>query len=139
MSLQAVFACAVAFGGVAALMGSRTALALLAGTAVQTALELFGAPFYPWLWMLVDLWVIGAIVGLRMSVSDAFVVALFVPAWAFYFIDGDMAYAGSVTVCSGQFLLAFPWRKVGKHLKALHLKENLFDHFDLRARHEAVT
>jgi hypothetical protein len=139
MMLDAVFAFAVALGGVAALLGSRTALALLCGTFVDKALTVLGVPFDPNLWMAVDLMVmaaigINAILRLALDRTDKVVLALFLPAWWFYYIDGWNGYAGSVAVCSSQFLLVFPWGKAWRRAKETPLPPDPFEDFDLRVR-----
>lgn len=137
--LDAVLALAVLCAGCAALRGSRTALALLAGTALEMGLSVVGVPFNPPGWMAIDAIVALSILIPPRTTTDKLVVALFGPAWVFYYIPGDAGYAGSVIVTSAQLLLSVPWMKLGRRLRSIHLPENPFDHFDLRARHEGVT
>ncbi len=128
----ALFALAVAVGILSALAGSRTALALLVGTGLQLLLAVVDVPFFAPLWMLIDLAVAAAIVRMGMTRSGALVIALFIPAWVFYFIDGDLGYDGSVTVCSAQMLLTVPLARIWRRAKATRLPPDPFDLFDLR-------
>jgi hypothetical protein len=138
MIWQAVFAFAVLCAGVGALCGSRTATALLVSTAFTTGLSVAGAPFLPLAWIAADLLAIAAILRWGNARTDRFVLALYPASWLFDFIDGDTAYACSVVVCSAQLILTLPFARILQRTRSLHLHGNLFDHFDLRARHEGA-
>lgn len=135
--LDAVFALAITCAGLAALMGNRTAMALLASTAFTFALTLAGAPFSAPAWIAVDLLVIAVILlpWPHIPTADCFVLALFVPSWALYFVDSEAGYAASVLVCSAQMMLTLPARRLLKRAREAAQRLDPFDGFDLRVRH----
>ena len=135
--LDAVFALAIVCAGVAALMGNRTAMALLASTAFTFALTLAGAPFSAPAWIAVDLFVIAVILlpWPHIPTADCFVLALFVPSWALYFVDSEAGYAASVLVCSAQMMLTLPARRLLRRARALMAKTDDRHRGDLRVRH----
>lgn len=106
--IEAVFLTAIGAGGIAALAGKRSAVALLTGTAFTAGLAASGVPFLLPVWMLVDLVVIAVIIHPKMDWRDCAIMALFYPLWATYFVDGQAAWTISALVSSVQLLLTFP-------------------------------
>lgn len=134
--LEALFAFAVVCAGLAALMGNRTAMALLASTGFTFMLTMLGTPFSAPAWIAVDLLVIAVILvpWPRIPTADCFVLALFVPSWALYFVDSEAGYAASVCVCSAQMLLTLPARRLLRRARDAARDLPHYDHFDLRVR-----
>lgn len=106
--MDAVFLAALFCGCVAALKGNRTAWFLLASAAFTSALVVLGMEFDPFFWMLIDLAVVMAIASTPMTRCDAFIIGLFVPAWAVYPLGGWTMYYVTSAVTAAQFLLVFP-------------------------------
>ena len=85
--------------------------------------------------MAIDLAVILFILTPPVSVTDTLIVALFVPAWGFYFVDGDAGYAGSVIVTSAQMLLTVPLLRLWNASGRCQCMRDLWHDFDLRVGH----
>lgn len=108
MLIDALFIVAVACGCIGALRGNGAAVALLCATALTSALTAGGVPFHPALWALVDIGVVMAIMRPNMSNGDIAIVALYVPIWALYPVEGWTAYYIISALAALQFLLTFP-------------------------------
>jgi L-lactate permease len=121
---DALFLIALLSAGLAACCGSRTAAALLLGIGIQTAFSAFGAPFIMPVWVIVDLVVVVLIASPRMTVCDHAVIALFLPAWCFYLIDGWGGYNGSLFVASAQMFLTLPCVPVRRGVRWLRSSYN---------------
>lgn len=106
--IEAVFLFAIAAGGIAALTGSRAAIALLASTAFTAGMVAVGVPFILPLWMFVDVCVIAVVVHPHMRVREVVLVALFFPLWASYFVESEQGWRASALISATQFLLTFP-------------------------------
>lgn len=127
--LDAVFLAALFCGCIAALKGYRTSWFLLASTAFTSALSLLGMKFDPFFWMLIDVAVVMAIAGPKMTRCDAVIIALFIPVWSSYFLDNWTAYYVASFVVSLQFLLVFPipqlWGGCARRLGTTSPSDNL--------------
>jgi len=106
--LDAVFLVALVCGCVAALKGNRTAWALLASTAFTATITVAGVPFNPFVWALIDLAVVVAILHPRMTVCDVGVAVLFIPVWCLYMERPTWISPAVTLIVSLQFLLTFP-------------------------------
>lgn len=100
--LAALVAC------VPAIMGNRTACALLASLAYAAILERLAIPFGP-VWMLADLAVLAIILRPNMTLQDELIAALFVPAWVGYALDAETNYTIGMFVVTMQLLICVPW------------------------------
>lgn len=127
-------------GCVAAVMGNRTALPLLASAALCAFLSWMQVPFNPWFWTAIDLMAIVAIVALRwveMNRSDTAIVALFLPAWALYQVDNVMLQGwGTFTIVVAQFMLTVPFARIWSALRkrvSEGFRHNGFDRRDIAA------
>jgi hypothetical protein len=116
--ISALYLLAIVCALLGAWKGDRTAWALLAGTALTSALTASGVPFMPRLWFGIDLAVIAGIVLLSKGrrARDVAVIVLFFPAWPLYVSDAP--YSGDATglLVSLQLLLTVPfaalWRRM---------------------------
>lgn len=115
--LQALFAFAVLCGGIAALKGSRSAIALLASTGFTMFLTWRGMPFSAPIWMAADVAAIVAIWRGNGGQADDLIVALYAPNWILYFLDSERASAASMLICSAQFLLSVPWVRAARFVR----------------------
>lgn len=102
---------AAGVGFLSLLLGSRTAIPLLASFGLSYFLCWLQVPFDPFLWMTIDMAVILCIVHSRMTHADVAVLALFIPAWFAYWLPPETRNAIVWTVMVGQFLLVFPPHK----------------------------
>lgn len=106
---------------VSALMGSRTALALLCSLAASFLMTDSVGLF------LLDLLVLCAILRPNMTLADELIAALFVVAWAGYLADDQLRYDASYACVVLQMLLTLP---VGRLQRGLEL----FSHGPLRGK-----
>jgi hypothetical protein len=110
--IDALLVFAVLCGCLGAHRGSRAAMALLASTALTSALLWQEVPFNPWLWLAIDAAVIVAAVWRPLTVAKVLIVVLFIPSWVFY-VDRDNPAGPNVSTLavSAQLLLTFPFRE----------------------------
>lgn len=106
-----------------------TALALLASTALTSALFWFEVQFSLWLWLAIDFAVIavvmaGAIWRRRLPVTDILVLALFAPSWYFYVTPDPLGPDVSTLAVAAQLLLTFPARRFGQSRLVARWKAN---------------
>ena len=112
--LDAAFLFGVFCAFVGACYGRRASFALLLSAALGLAFNEFGVPFVLPLWMLIDLGVVLVIATGRPCLADTAILALFVPLWLLYFVDGQTGYAGSVLIASVQMALTFPFSQTAE-------------------------
>lgn len=112
--IEALLVFAVLCGCAGAWKGSRAAIALLASTALTSGFVWAGVPFNIVAWLLIDLVVIAAIVSRKPTVADMLILALFIPAWAFYVKPDAFANYATTLIVSAQLLLTFPAQSVGQ-------------------------
>lgn len=104
---------AAGIGFLSLLLGSRTAIPLLASFGLVAALCYSGVRFEPAVWLLIDFAVILCIVSNpKMNQADLIILCLFFPAWVAYWLPADMRAALLWGVIVGQFVLTFPLVKV---------------------------
>lgn len=94
-----------------AMMGSRTAAALLCSLLYAKGLDALAVPFWLPLWLLADLAVLAVILGPNMTLQDELVAALFIPAWWAYFTDPVTLYEITLFIVVMQLLIVLPWPK----------------------------
>jgi hypothetical protein len=133
--IEALFWIAVACGVAGALTGNRTAWALLASVAMCLALDSARIEFNFVVWMLIDLAVIFVIVRPGMTYSDVVILALFIPAWAFYVMPDPARFWGSFAVVVAQLLLCAPVASVSARARRWWADARDTDHTDLRMAH----
>lgn len=96
--------------GLAALMGNRTALALLcslgASFLMTDSIGLF----------LLDVAVLCVILRPNMTLADELIAALFVVAWAAYFADDQFRYDVGYAVVVLQMMLTIPARALAEEI-----------------------
>lgn len=97
---------------------NATALALLASTAVTSALFWLEVPFDLTVWLAIDVAVIvvvGVVALWRRSMpwTDWAVFALFAPSWYFYVYPDPLGPVVSTLAVSAQLLLTVPFRGTG--------------------------
>lgn len=80
-------------------------LALLASVATTSAFVWFEVPFIWWLWGLIDLAVIGAILSGEMTTAKWAILPLFIPAWVSYAEPDAFAHDVTTVTVSIQLLL----------------------------------
>jgi hypothetical protein len=134
LTIDALYVAAVLCGIASAWCGNRTAYALLASAAVTSALIGLEAPFSLRLWLLIDVAVIVAIFRLKhweIAPSDWLVIALFAPAWTFYFLP-DVIADGTTLVASLQFLMVAPFARAWAAVRHRSRHAAKWDEFDLR-------
>jgi hypothetical protein len=112
--LDAAFLIGVLCAVAGACAGRRASFALLSSAALGLAFNEFGVPFILPLWMLVDLGVVLVIATGRPCLVDTAILALFVPLWLLYFVDGQTGYIGSVLIASAQMALTFPFSQAAE-------------------------
>lgn len=110
--LEGALYAAIGCAACSALFGCRTAWVLLASVAFCLALDQAGVPFMPVYWMLFDLVVVLLLLRPTMTHADCVIVALFIPAWLFYFMPDEQRYVGSMLVTVIQLMLTAPVEKV---------------------------
>lgn len=122
-----IIAALVAF--VSALMGSRTALALLCSLGVAMGIQRGIYPTQPdlvnALLFLLDLAVLCVILRPNMTLADELIAALFVVAWAGYLADDQLRYDASYAVVILQMILTLPVERLQRGL-------GMFSHGPLR-------
>lgn len=122
---------AVAIGCVAALMGDRTAFALLASAFVSWWVQ---SPHWQ-IWASLDFAVLSVIIRPNMGVADKLIAALFPVAWVSYCLPEWDRYNGSAAVVALQLYLTFPVTKIqrimGKvshgSLRTVNARSSTFD------------
>jgi hypothetical protein len=135
--ISAIYLLAIVCALLGAWKGDRTAWALLAGTALTSALTASGVPFMPRLWFGIDLAVIAGIALLSKGrpVRDVAVIVLFVPAWPLYVSDAPYSGEATALLVSLQLLLTVPfaalWRRI-KRTRGQSLDQ--WTEFDLMVR-----
>lgn len=110
--LETALYIALAVAACSALAGSRTAWILLASVAFCLALDQWGVPFNPVLWMLFDSVVVLLIVRPKMTHADCTVLALFIPAWLLYQMPDEQRYVGSMLVTIAQLVCSVEPAKI---------------------------
>jgi hypothetical protein len=112
--------------------GDRTAWALLAGTALTSALTASGVPFVPRLWF--------GIAGIAMlskgrRARDVAVVLLFPPAWPFYVSEAPYSGDATALLVSVQLLLTAPYAALWRRTKRTRGQNpDQWTEFDLMVR-----
>lgn len=106
--IDLLFLAALLCGCVGAFTGNRTAMALLAGTALTSIATALSLPFHPLAWMAVDFAVIIAILRRGWTDCDGIVISLYVALWPLYFVEGQRAADASALVSAAQFLMTWP-------------------------------
>ncbi|MEW9855937.1 hypothetical protein [Novosphingobium sp. M1R2S20] len=91
-----------------AVMGNRTAWALLASYVYACGLEWLGVPFSLPLWIAADLFVLAVIVRPNMSLADELIAVLFLPSWWGYAAEPVLRYEIGMGAVFLQFLLCLP-------------------------------
>lgn len=127
--IEALFVFAVLCACMGAFMRSEdgcvafnaTALALLASTALTSAVIWWRVPFSLGRWLAIDIAVIAVVVvnaiwRRRLPVTDILVLTLFAPSWYFYVTPGPLGPGVSTLAVSAQLLLTFPARIAGQVL-----------------------
>jgi hypothetical protein len=112
--LDAAFLFGVLCAVAGACMGRRASFALLSSAALGLAFNEFGVPFILPLWMMIDLGVVLVIATGRPCLVDTLILALFVPLWLLYFVEGQTGYVGSILVSSAQMALTFPFSQAAE-------------------------
>lgn len=101
-----------------ALTGNRTAWLLLASAALCLGLDAAEVEFHFVWWLLIDAAVALLIIRPTMTKADCVILALFIPAWAFYLVPDPHRYTGAMLVAIAQLLLTFPMGKAINRLLA---------------------
>jgi len=90
---------------VPALMGDRTAIALLSSLLYVSVLEQLQVPFHSVIWVAADVAVLALIVRRGMRLRDELIAILMLMAWVGYAMDAGSNYAIGVFVVTLQLLL----------------------------------
>lgn len=108
--VDALFLLSLLCGLFGAGRGSRVAWALLASTALSSALILAGAPFDLATWIMIDVAVIvAAEYGRTPTASERGALALFPVAWVLYHLQPAWWNDALTLIVAAQFLLVTPW------------------------------
>jgi hypothetical protein len=97
-----------------AIMGNRTAWALLGSYVYACTLERLGVPFWAPLWLVADFMVLVAIASPVMGLADEMIAALFLPSWFAYLCEPVLMYEIAMGAVALQFLLTLPVQKLQK-------------------------
>jgi len=123
---------AVVLGIIGAAVGNKAAWPLLASLALCNGLPHIGYNFDMAFWLFVDLAVIGTITFMGITRRHVAIIALFLPAWAFYFAPPEIRFAGTLAVVILQFVLTLPWVRFHRFSKRGMSKQDNWSEFDLR-------
>lgn len=123
---------AAALGIIGAAAGNKAAWPLLASLALCNGLPHLGYNFDMAFWLFVDLAVIALLVWLGITRRHIAIIALFLPAWAFYFAAPDIRFMGTLGIVILQFTLTLPWVRFHKFSKRGMMKQDSWSEFDLR-------
>jgi len=123
---------AAVLGIIGASAGNKAAWPLLASLALCNGLPQFGYNFDMAAWLFVDMAVIGVLIWLGITLRHVAIIALFLPAWAFYFAPPEIRFVGTLAVVILQFVLTLPWVRFHRFSKRGMLKQDNWSEFDLR-------
>lgn len=99
--------------------GKRSAIALLASTALTCLFVWAEVPFNIGLWLLIDVAVIATVASRPLGVAEVAILALFIPAWVLYAEPDAFANEATTLIVSAQLLLASPWRWAWRKVRRL--------------------
>lgn len=119
--LDGLFHLALVLGCLNALMGDKTAIALVTLAVIGEAVHLVDIGFNTLLFMGLDLCAIVCISAQQRLLChrDLAITLLFLPLWAFYLDNTNAGYVGASLTCTLQLFLIAPWLWLWKTCKSL--------------------
>lgn len=125
---------AAGIGCLSLLLGSRTAIPLLASFGLATYLCWKQVDFRPEIWAGIDIAVILAIVAIsELRRSEWLIIYLFGVAWIGYAFPPETRFWISWAVVIAQFLLTMPWSEAWNRTVHVNRHFDPWSHLDLRA------
>lgn len=131
-AVDALLLFALVCGGLSALRGRRTPIALLGGVIIGSSLSIAGVQFSPLVWLTIDFTIIAIILSVRTTVAEKVILSLFIPAWVMYVIGGPLASDITSALTAAQLLLTVRWKNIWKHAHITSVRTLKNDDFDLR-------